>query len=538
MNKEIDIFKRIWDRIPTTIKVTFTSGMVAGILTHMYILTHKLPMWDDMNSFRSNGMSKILARWMLDYVDWISGYWSVPWINGLITIIFVSIAACFVVAVLKLRTVTSAVLIPIMMVTFPSIASTMGFTFTTDSYAFGIMMACIAAYAMRQGRYGFIWGIVCMCMSLGCYQAYLPLAASILVLSYILDVFDENKEIKTILISGVKTVVSLVTSLVIYIKIANFLYPNMPSNNGVDQMGKLDIAQIPELVIKAYKSIIKYFVYDPFSFVNKEMYAANVITVVLCIVSVGILLFISQTYKDKLKVVLLVVLGVLFPMVMAAIYIMAPTAAVSMLMLYAYVVVYVTLIALWEKIVEKENLSLFDKFNMRKVYSVIVVTCIIMSAHSNFIINNEAYFRSSIAYERVKDYFSRMMCRVEAMEGYQYGEELAVIGEFCVLTENNTNPLSVGFRIDDQKFADFSGIALENGMMTSGSRDNFLRIYLGINMPYLEEGRVAELQKSEEFAEMPNYPAEGSIKQIDGVWVVKLVQDWEIYQEEYLNSKK
>lgn len=537
MERDKDIFKWLIYKIPSHIRITFIVGMVTGLLSHMYILTRKLPMWDDLNSFYSNGMSKVLARWMLDYIDWFSGMWSVPWINGFLTILFISIGTCFIVAALHLKSVTSAVLVPVMMMTFPTVFSTLGFTFTTDSYAFGIMLACVAAYCIRKWKYGFIPGIICMCMSMGCYQAYLPLAAAVLVLGYILDLYtQEQKTGKDIFLDGIKTIISLGFSVVTYISFANYLYPNMPGNNGVDEMGKIDIVRFPRLIGRAYKRILEYFLTDPMSFVETEMYIFNVISVILCILLAILLIWATRIYLDKVKLGLLVVLGVLYPMVLSAIYIMAPDAHVSMLMLYPYCMVYITIIAFTEcfsKCILQDRIG--NVSNILKQSIILVSTVVILFvAHSNFVLGNEAYFRSSIAYERVKDYYSRIISRVEAMEGYQYGDPLLIWGEFVVLSEYNTNPLSVGFRIDDAKFEEFSGIALEQGMMTSGGRDNFLRIYLGVDMKSVRGEKEEEIVSGNEFKNMAIYPAEGSIKQIDGVWVVKLNSGWEVYQEEYL----
>ena len=78
--------------------------------------------------------------------------------------------------------------------------------------------------------------------------------------------------------------------------------------------------------------------------------------------------------------------------------------------------------------------------------------------------------------------------------------------------------------MDSEDLRTFSGIALENGMITSGARDNFIRYYVGFNVLKLSEDEKKKIAETQEFKEMPDYPSEGSIRKIDNVWVVKLCE--------------
>lgn len=529
-----DIINQIKNRIPKRIMICLVIGMLSGLFTHAFILTNKLPMWDDMSQFRGNGMTKVLARWMLDNINWISGDWSVPWTDGFITILLFSIGACFVVSALELRHVTSVVLVPIVMLTYPGVSSILGFTFTSDSYAFGAMCACAGAYFIRRYKYGFIAGFACLVMSLGCYQAFLPVAISILCTGWIKDLVSEGKNPKEIIIDIVKSTLTVLLATVTYIGIANLLYPNMPGNNGVDEMGSIEISMLPLLVWRAIRKTVKYFIFEPMSFVNTEMHVANIACVVLAVCAIGIMFIINKVYKNVGKILLLAIICLTYPIVLSLIYVMAPDANVSMLMLYAYVIMYVLAIMMCEMVADTIDLHKLPKCMV--AFCAASVIAILFVGHSNFIIDNDAYFRSYIAYERVKDYYSRIMTQVESQDGYKYGDKVAILGEFCVTGRNNSNPLSEAYRMDDEKYEDFSGIALEQGIMTEGARDNFLRIYLGIDLPQMSNEEKDAIRDTDEFRAMSNYPEAGCIGRIGDVWVVKLDQDWQEYEEEFLKN--
>ena len=91
----MDIIKEIGERIPKRIKVCFMSGLLFGFLTHMAMLVHKLPNWDDLGNYNAFGSGSEFGRWFIRYLHPLGGTWSNPWINGSITIILLAVAFCF-----------------------------------------------------------------------------------------------------------------------------------------------------------------------------------------------------------------------------------------------------------------------------------------------------------------------------------------------------------------------------------------------------------------------------------------------------------
>lgn len=49
MNENRDTLKEILLKIPFHIRCCLVSGILWGIITHAYMLTNKLPNWDDIN---------------------------------------------------------------------------------------------------------------------------------------------------------------------------------------------------------------------------------------------------------------------------------------------------------------------------------------------------------------------------------------------------------------------------------------------------------------------------------------------------------
>lgn len=516
--------------------------MISGILIHAYMFTNKLPNWDDINNVGTFGVGSEFGRWFLKYINPLDGIWSVPWIGGLFAVTFLSLAACMVVAALDIRSLTGAVIVPLMMLSFPSVCSMFTFMFTADCYAVGIFLACTAAWLIRRYRFGFLPGIVLLVLSLGLYQAYLCLALGVLVCGLFLDLLRgeklEGEEARRVFLSGVKTFLVLLASVVLYNLVARWIFPNLDSYNGLSQMGQIDPARLPRLILRAYRWVAEYFILKPYSFINDFAWALNVIS---CLLAAGFVIawFVKRRlWKQPAAAVLYLFLAAAVPLAMGSIIIMAPDASVSMLMLYQYVILYIFIMAMLERSLQKEDGLFSGRGGGRTgagggqveqngaalpgVLSLFVTAVLLLVGYENFVVTNEAYFRMDIAYERAYAYYNRIMERIETTEGYQPGDAFALVGEYGL---SETPDLLGSYSMDGERFEDLSGVARETGLLTSGVRHNFMKIYIGVEMPDVSEETLEAIRQTEEYQNMPAYPAEGCVQKILDVWVVKTCEE-------------
>lgn len=70
-------------------KVTFIAAVAVGLISHMYMMTNKLPNYDDIKGMMDDyGSGFQSGRWALSllgvFVKWTIGNYSVPWLNGMI----------------------------------------------------------------------------------------------------------------------------------------------------------------------------------------------------------------------------------------------------------------------------------------------------------------------------------------------------------------------------------------------------------------------------------------------------------------------
>jgi hypothetical protein len=432
-------------------------------------------------------------------------------------IVLLSVAACIIMEIFQLRSVTSAVLVPMLMLTFPSVASNMTFMFMMHTSALAILMVCVGVYIARRYKWGVIPCGVLVILVLAIYQSYVAFVISLLIFGLMFDIFNDKRSGKEVFIEGVKYVVMLGVGVFIYIKLCWVFYPDLSSMTygGVGNMGNIAISEMPHLILRCYKRVLDFFILKPFGFMSDTTHVLNIIVCALVAVLFIFVVAKKNIYqKDRLNFIFVLLLAFLSPFAMAFVYFMAPEVVYSMLMLYAYVLVYILLLGLLE---QAEGIC--TKKKIGQATALVSAVVLFLVAYQNYLVTNNAYFRMDIAFQRTSAYYERIINRLEETEGYEYGDQVLIAGDFYYV--DNPSPIEA-VSMDDDVYRDFDGVAMENGMITAGVRNSFVRTYLGLDFPDVSYDLQEEIKNSSEYEEMPSYPSDGCIKKIQNVWVIKL----------------
>lgn len=520
-----DLFARLFKKIPGHTKVCFVSGLVIGWVTHFYMLANKFPNWDDANNMAAFGSGDYLGRWFLKYVHPLGGKYSIPAVHGFWLILCIAVSACLVMEILQIRSVTAAVLTAAVLETFPSVVSTMTFMFMAHTSGIGILMVTLAVYLLRRYRYGWLPCTVFLVCVLGIYQSYISFAITLMLLGMIADIFHGQK-FPEILKKGILCVLVLGVGVFIYMKLSHVIYPNLDNETygGVGNMGQIAIREMPTLIGRCYKRFLEYFLWKPFAFVSSTAQAANIATCVLAVVLFGYLAVSRKMYQDILTFLMLLLLCGFVPLAAAFIYFMAPEVTYSMLMLYAYALIYVTVLALLEYCMEDwhaKPVSVRWRNRMRHAAVAITVFTIVVSSYTDYLLTNRAYLRTNFATERVQQYFNRVVAMVERTQGYENGDRVKLLGEFYYKDNPSTAEIDI---LDSEDLRQLDGVALENGLITTGVRDNFIRMFVGFELADISSTEKEAIMGTEEYESMPVYPAEGCVRKIHDIWVVKMCE--------------
>lgn len=123
------------------------------------------------------GQTFPVGRWFLGliskFMDKSIGIYSLPWLNGIISLTFITISACLITELLGIKSILGKVLVGGVMAVFPVVASIYLFMFTSAAYFAALLMMLFSLWLIEHYKYGFIGGIILFACSLGIYQAFL-----------------------------------------------------------------------------------------------------------------------------------------------------------------------------------------------------------------------------------------------------------------------------------------------------------------------------------------------------------------------------
>ncbi len=509
-----DFIKNLWGRIPGLCKIGFFTALVTGFIVHFFMLTNKITNVDDIGSVPGVGGGAILGRWLQEPLHEIFSQWAAPSLNGTMSILFISIATCFIVSALNVKTVTGAVLIPVVIMTFPSIASNMYYMFDSPMYGVAILLCSLNIYLTVKYKFGWIIGSVLQFLSMGLYQAYFAFTASVYILFLILVLLD-GKDTVVVFKKGIICLINLVLTMAGYLVSLKFV--ELSDYKGLNSIGSMAPIELIHAIARAYHRVIQYFITDPESFMAG---APTMFNRALCICMVILLIYLiisKKIYSEPLRLLLIIVLLAIMPLSLGLVYVMASTVShASTVMIFSYVVFYFSLITGMERI---EISGGVKKAGISYILAGAIFILLILEAYSEARIINTTYYRSYIAQHRVMQYYNRILTKLYDTEGYDYDDPVLLCGGFY------PDPVPVAnHNMNGAEMEDFEGATLEDHIFIPDNRERALQIWFGINTGDYSTKR-SEIMATSEFEEMPIYPADGCIKQIDGIWIIKIGPD-------------
>ena len=190
-----------------------------GIGIHLFGLINVLHNYDDIYVRSTDyGAGLSLGRWVLDIVGnfFIKneiGY-NLPYVNGAMFIMILAVTTGVLMKIFDLQSWKLGVMTGLSIVSFPAITSTLFFKYTTIYYGIAILFSVVAVWVLKIRKYGIIISSVCIAVSLGIYQAYLPLTIALLVLCLIKQILEENIDLKSFIKRGMSYCLSLIGGIV------------------------------------------------------------------------------------------------------------------------------------------------------------------------------------------------------------------------------------------------------------------------------------------------------------------------------------
>ena len=519
MNHDTKCQPFLWDSLFSWLKAAATkhripmiTSMVVGFLAYAFAFTNKLINHDEAFSLFIKGGTAVLGRWFLGLSDSIFPNVSMPWIYGVITIFFVAVSICLIIDMLDIRSKVLQALLSGCIMAFPTLLSILSYMFTASSYGLAFFLAVLAVWLVnRWNKWAFLAAIGCMVISLATYQAFIAIAASVLLVLLIQKLL-KNEELSSVIAKGVVSLGFLVLSLGLYY--LSVMVVNRVLGIGFSEYAnskiEFSLLDLPAKALLAYSGFWASLAKHEFGLIPtdfSQILHFGCLAVYACLLLIWVL---NQKIKEWGRYLLLLILILLLPLAINCMYLFTSLDSIHTLVLYSFVSVYILAAVLADLQLTQENRGK-AKACLSTLCVHLLPLLLALVIMVNVYVSNIAFLNLHLCYEIAYSFYTSLIADIQMMPEFQEGSKLAVVGYY-----NGPEYYYTSFK------------AINNIMGVRGfqpseySKDRFLQYYLNFNVPLASEEEIAQIQQTAEFQEMPLYPYYGSMKWFGDTLVVRL----------------
>jgi hypothetical protein len=488
---------------------------IFGIAVHLFGLLNTMHNHDDINNQPAGyGTGVESGRWLLTILgklaQQITGNYTLTWFNGVLFIAFLAVSVGFVVATFKLKSLKLGALIGMIFVVFPTATCTLLFRYTAPYYGLAILFAVLAVWVIGKIRFAFFISAALTAMSLGIYQGYLPLTASLFVLLLLKQTLDEDLDFLAMFKRGIFYCAAMVAGLVLYYVILQFSLRyygvELLDYQGISGMGKLPLSDLFGVIMTAFSSYGALVTEDYCSLAQTGLLKIGYILAYVIFVAMIVTAIVGKKRRIG-TVAAIVFLCAAFPLAGNLIVVMCPNSRIRTLMVYSMVIL------LWAPLLLMESMppcpavkKKLTSFSRKSVFAVIL-----LAIFSYSYLAQVNYASQYYANRQMENYMNALVVQVRMTEGFDTEKKWAFIGKI-------SDPLFKNRWL----YADVYNDNMDSEhLLNSYSREEWIKYYFGYTVPLAWQSNVAELQKMEEVQNMPCWPNEGSIKVIGDYVVIK-----------------
>ena len=531
--------KEKYDNIDKRIKMCFLSAFICGLFAHIYALTNHLYNYDELwHTPTGFGTGLEVGRWALSITVWIQKVlfddcFTIPFINGTLTIILYAVAACFVVLALDIKDEFYAIVVGGLMTTFPALTCRMFFMFTTHYYAIGIAMAAAGAWIIAKKKLNILKVTVAIALTvygMAIYQANFTTAVCILVGNLLVWLITENVELKTAIKKCINYVLYLGACMALFLagsKIAlSITGKQMETYENLDQMGRLSMEQLIEGIIRCYKTFFKLPIIDVYS-----MNPNRIVKIAFLICFLVFLYTFVKVWMMKKEVYMKVLVSLVFavlPIAVNLIIIMAiSSGTMYSIMVYEIVFVFIISIACLEAIrtCNSDITAIPNKMVIDKVETLlnsVTAVMLVITVITYIWFANGNYLAMEYTNQHDNAYYQTLMTQIKSVDGYHADMPITMIGK-PVVDSTYTRQDMIGGTFN------ISGKSSTN--INAYSSWNIMTRVLGYDPVNRNSDEEEEYFRGlDEVVNMPCYPSSGSIKIIDDTIVIKFQEPSELEQ--------
>lgn len=494
------VLPRLYARIRPQWKTAFFSAFLTGLLIHLYRLTNPLLTWDSLYNFHDPQNTIHLGRCFLTLGCGISSYYDLPAVNGLLSLLYLSLTAVCLTEFFELESRLSIFLTAAVTVSFPAVASTLLYMYTADGYFLAMLCAALAALLTLRFRRGFLPGILLLCFSCGCYQAYAAYAV-VLILSWgIRTLLLTDLPLRDFLRQCARFLCMMAGGMLLYLVCNRLLTAlqgvDASSYQGISSMQAPGAAQF---LHAAASSLTEFAYFFLGSLHTVSLYQALGLLALL-LLAAAFLYAARPRFAQPARLLTACLFLLLLPFGCCMVYFVSPSVRYHMLMMMPFSLIYLLPLFLTDRRAARSRLLSWS-----------CVCLLLLCVYEFSLVDNISYLYAHRSYEETYAMAVQMADRIEQTEGFENASKLCVLGH---LPGHDDIDLSLPPRMT----------GIKEGVLVS-EQDHFAAFFtewLGLPLEGCSKKQAGELASDPALQQMDIWPGTDSVRIVDDVVVIRI----------------
>ena len=427
---------------------------------------------------------------------------------------FLICAVLLIVRILRIRKTVPVVLCCGFLTTFETLAViNASFLHDMDVYMLSLLFSVLAVYFLKDGNLlKNMAGAGCAAISLGLYQCFIE-TAILLVCIFLLRRLLEGENAKTVFLDGLRTAAFLFAAGILYYAMLrtvwHFTGITPPDYyNSLTKLKNLSFGSAAGLSLEAWKYTVGYLFRTPMIIHQNFSRYLNIILGMFTLLGVLTAGIRKRIGVPAAALVLLILLWM--PLGGNVVYVLSQGVK-QLTMTYSFACFPVFAVM----ILDMSETGGFAE--IRAVQGATLVCAFLIL--NQFLFANQLYIRHDLYEQAGLSFMTRLVSRMEAVDEYEVGKTPVVI-----LGHVDESPAVY----DVERFTityPRAGTVHRQPVSYYRTYQSYFRYILGypVNMITLEEAET--FVTNPEVVSMTVFPAEGSLKMVDGVLVIRLSEN-------------
>lgn len=533
--------------IKNTIKSSYAYIFLIGVIANAQALFFYTDATDSIRAYGSTQALMTSGRFFGHYLDILferaGFYFPYRYINVLFYILFVALAAIFILLTFDVKSTGKSCLIGAVIMTSAVNSGVLVYYYVAHMYGFCFLLSMLSTYLIVKRKMMVIPAILLM-LSLGIYQAYFATVILVIFLYQLFVLLKNEVDVKTWSEHTFRYIFTVCSALILYVLANKFAlkvaglsiegYANM-SENVVPSYGFTDIV---DLIKMSYTLVFSFI------FTNKYFFCDNIVARISIALSLLLFLYLFVFSWAKVKVyskkVLLLLLFMIIPIMINLPMFVEKEVPERICMNWYFIFILPLLFINALDVVTIHGKAVYlasIKKTVLPFVALVMITSSLYSTYRNVTIYTGFQKANELAAEAVHDIESKLA----ACEDFQSENEICFIGTLDVNEVNsyffnveyseylhklfNRDHSSIFKRFalhrykyltpDDTRVARYTVEDMKNGMPTKEAKMLYCisGIHGGFQTIHSNDLRIKQ---------MPSYPDNGCVKVIDGITYVKL----------------